>query len=165
MQTLDGHIDMRLGRLWFWPFRKVLVTSGSRIPTFIPKANDFALKIAQMVGGTPMSMITEILFDIPSTAHILGGCAIAGSPAQGVVDCQNRVFGYKNMYVCDGSVVAANLGVNPSLTICALTERAMSFIPPAAKTEWNDAAEDYVEDGCPNLTGGDSSQTVSRQRF
>jgi cholesterol oxidase len=94
-----------------------------------------------MVGGTPMSMITEILFDIPSTAHILGGCAMAGSPSEGVVDGRNRVFGYKNMYVCDGSVVAANLGVNPSLTICALTERAMTYIPPAAKTDWNDAAE------------------------
>jgi cholesterol oxidase len=151
MQTLDGHIDMRLGRPWFWPFRKSLVTSGSRSPTFIPQANDFATKIAQMIGGTPMSMITEILFDIPSTAHILGGCPIAGSAEQGVVDHRNRVFGYKNMYVCDGSVVAANLGVNPSLTICALTERAMRYIPPAAKTEWNDAAEDQAVPALPNL--------------
>jgi len=141
MQTLDGHINMRLGRRWIWPFSKVLVTTGSRVRTFIPQANDFAQKIAQMIGGTPMSMITEILFDVPSTAHILGGCAMAGSAAQGVVDRQQRVFGYKNMYVCDGSVVAANLGVNPSLTICALTERAMSYIPPAATTDWNDAPE------------------------
>ena len=88
-----------------------------------------------------MSMVTEILFDIPSTAHMLGGCPMAGAPAQGVVDARHRVFGYKNMYVCDGSVIAANLGVNPSLTICALTERAMSFIPAAGETEWNDAAE------------------------
>ena len=165
MQTLDFHIAMRLGRLWFWPFRKVLVTSGSRIPTFIPQANEFARKIAHMIGGTPMSMVTEILFDIPTTAHILGGCAMAGSPEEGVVDRRNRVFGYKNMYVCDGSAVAANLGVNPSLTICALTERAMSYIPPVAKTEWNDAAEVYVDNGCPNLTGGDSGQTVSREAF
>ena len=70
---------------------------------------------------------------------------MAGSPEQGVVDRRNRVFGYKNMYVCDGSVVAANLGVNPSLTICALTERAMSYIPPAAKTEWNDVAEPVLD--------------------
>ena len=165
MQTLDGHIDMRLGRLWFWPFRKVLVTSGQRIPTFIPKANDFARKIAQMIGGTPMSMITEILFNIPSTAHILGGCAMAGSPAQGVVDRQNRVFGYKNMYVCDGSVVAANLGVNPSLTICALTERAMSYIPPAAETHGTMPPRLMLETDAPKLDGGDSSQTVSRKGF
>jgi len=57
------------------------------------------------------------------------------------VDHRNRVFGYKNMYICDGSVLAANLGVNPSLTICAVTERAMTFIPPAAETDWNDAPD------------------------
>ena len=56
---------------------------------------------------------------------------MAAAPSLGVVDEQNRVFGYRNMYICDGSVIAANLGVNPSLTICALTERAMGFIPPA----------------------------------
>lgn len=145
MQALEGHIHMRLGRLWFWPFRKVLVSSGPRVPTFIPQANEFARKLAKLIGGTPMSMITEVLFNIPSTAHILGGCAMAGSPAEGVVDRRNRVFGYKNMYVCDGSMVAANLGVNPSLTITALTERAMSYIPPAAQTDWNDAAESTVE--------------------
>jgi len=54
------------------------------------------------------------------------------SAESGVVDAQHRVFGYANMYVCDGSVVSANLGVNPSLTITALAERAMSFIPPRA---------------------------------
>ena len=75
-----------------------------------------------------MSMVTEILFDVPGTAHILGGCPMAASPAEGVVDARNRLFGYRNLYVCDGSVIAANLGVNPSLTICALTERAMSYI-------------------------------------
>ena len=80
-----------------------------------------------------MSMLTEILFDVPGTAHVLGGCPMAGSPDFGVVDSRNRLFGYNNMYVCDGSVIAANLGVNPSLTICALTERAMSYIPLRAE--------------------------------
>jgi cholesterol oxidase len=88
-----------------------------------------------------MSMVTEILFNVPGTAHILGGCPMAGSPTEGMVDHRNRVFGYKNMYICDGSVLAANLGVNPSLTICAVTERAMTFIPEAADTAWNDAPE------------------------
>ena len=139
MQTLDGHIEMRLGRPWFWPFRRVLRSQGRRIPTFIPQANEFARKVAQAAGGTPMSMVTEILFNVPGTAHILGGCPMAVAPEVGVVDSRNRLFGYRNLYVCDGSVIAANLGVNPSLTICALTERAMSYIRPAAETEWNDA--------------------------
>ena len=144
MQTLEGHIDMRLRRRWFWPFRKILASQGEKVPTFIPQANEFARKAARLIGGTPMSMVTEILFNVPGTAHIMGGCPMAGSPDTGVVDHHNRAFGYKNMYVCDGSVLAANLGVNPSLTICAVTERAMSFIPPAAETEWNDGAADTV---------------------
>ena len=140
MQTLDGHIEMRMGRPWFWPFRRVLRSHGQRIPTFIPQANQFAARLAAAIGGTPMSMVTEILFDVPGTAHILGGCPMAFSADEGVVDSRNRLFGYRNLYVCDGSVIAANLGVNPSLTICALTERAMSLIPPAASTDCNDTA-------------------------
>ena len=107
---------------------------GPGIPTFIPQANEFARKMAEMVGGSPMSMVTEILFDVPGTAHILGGCPMAESAARGVVDSRHRIFGYRNLYICDGSVIAANLGVNPSLTICALTERAMSYVPPPAAT-------------------------------
>ena len=137
MQTLDVYIDMRLRRRWFFPFRKILVSQGKKIPTFIPQANEFARQAASLIGGTPMSMVTEILFNVPGTAHILGGCPMAGSAADGVVDHRNRVFGYRNMYICDGSVLAANLGVNPSLTICAVTERAMTFIPPAAEMHWN----------------------------
>jgi cholesterol oxidase len=140
MQALDGHIDMRWERHVYWPFRKFLVSRGSRVPTFIPAANEFAEKFAKVAGGTAMSMLPEILFDVPGTAHCLGGCVIAGSPAEGVIDSRHRVFDYRNMYVCDGSVVAANLGVNPSLTITALSERAMSFIPPASLATWDDAA-------------------------
>jgi cholesterol oxidase len=141
MQSLDGYIDMRLRRPWLWPFRRVLCSQGTKVPACIPRANEFARQMAALTGGTALSMITEILFNIPGTAHILGGSPIAPSPQHGVVDQRQRVFGYKNMYVCDGSVVAANLGVNPSLTICALTERAMSYIASASQTDWNDAPE------------------------
>jgi cholesterol oxidase len=109
------------------------MSKGDKMPTYIPKANEFAQKFAQLTGGFPMSMLPEILFDVPGTAHCIGGCVIADSPERGVVDDHHRVFGYKNMYVCDGSVVAANLGVNPSLTITALAERAMRFIPARAE--------------------------------
>ena len=138
MQALDGEIEMRWQRPWFWPFRKFLVSRGEKVPTYIPKANEFAQKYAQLTGGFPMSMLPEILFDVPGTAHCIGGCVIADSSTHGVVDSHHRVFNYTNMYICDGSVVAANLGVNPSLTITALAERAMSFIPPAAQATWND---------------------------
>ena len=141
MQALEGHIDMKWRRHIYWPFRKFLVSRGQRVPTFIPAANEFAEKFARIAGGTAMSMLPEILFDVPGTAHCLGGCVIAASPEEGVIDHRNRMFGYKNMYVCDGSVVAANLGVNPSLTITALSERAMSYIPAAQQNRWNDAGE------------------------
>ena len=140
MQALEGHIEMRWERPWFWPFHKMLVSRGDKVQTYIPKANEFARNFAEIAGGTAMSMLPEILFDIPGTAHCIGGCVIAGSPDRGVVDDHHRVFGYPNMYICDGSVLAANLGVNPSLTITALAERAMSFIPSAARTDWNDVS-------------------------
>ncbi|MGA2960962.1 MAG: GMC family oxidoreductase [Candidatus Korobacteraceae bacterium] len=142
MQALEGHINMCWKRCWFWPFRKFLVSRGERVPTYIPKANEFAEKFARLSGGTAVSMLPEILFDVPGTAHCLGGCVIAASEEEGVVDFRHRVFGYKNMYICDGSVVATNLGVNPSLTIAALAERAMNFIPPASQAAWNDMAEE-----------------------
>ena len=133
MQALDGQIEMCWKRPWFWPFKKFLVSRGEKVPTYIPQANEFAKKFAHIAGGIPMSTLPEILFEVPGTAHCIGGCVIADSPAHGVVDHRHHVFGYKNMYICDGSVVAANLGVNPSLTIAALAERAMSFIPPAVE--------------------------------
>jgi cholesterol oxidase len=129
MQSLDGEIEMAWQRPWFWPFRKFLVSRGKKVPTYIPKANEFAKTCARIAGGTPMSMLPEILFDVPGTAHCIGGCVIADSADRGVVDHRHRVFGYQNMYICDGSVIATNLGVNPSLTITALAERAMSSIP------------------------------------
>ncbi len=140
MQALDGQIEMHWKRPWFWPLKKGLVSQGEKVPTYIPQANEFAKKFAEIAGGTAMSTLPEILFDVPGTAHCIGGCVIADSPARGVVDSHHRVFGYKNMYICDGSVVAANLGVNPSLTITALTERAMSFIPPALDARRNQSA-------------------------
>jgi cholesterol oxidase len=145
MQALDGEIEMRWQRPWFWPFRKFLVSRGEKVPTYIPKANEFAKKFAQLTGGFAMSLLPEILFDVPGTAHCIGGCVIADCSHHGVVDSRHRVFHYKNMYICDGSVVATNLGVNPSLTIAALTERAMSFIPTAAETNWNDSAGDAID--------------------
>ena len=128
MQTLDGHINFRWKRHWYWPF-KTLGSEGAPIPTFIQEANDFTEKAAELTGGIGLSSSSEIAFNIPSTAHCMGGCAMSDSPESGVIDSQNRVHNYKNMLVVDGSMLSANLGVNPSLTITALAERAMSFIP------------------------------------
>lgn len=100
-------------------------------PTFIPIANEAAEWMAKRIGGVPQSSFMEALAGIPTTAHVLGGAVIGRSRDEGVVDARHRVFGYENLLVCDGSVIPANVGVNPSLTITALAERAMSFVPPA----------------------------------
>ena len=88
-----------------------------------------ARSMAKRVEGVPQSAITEILFDIPVSAHILGGCVMGKNREEGVTDKYHKVFGYENMYILDGSIIPANLGVNPSLTIAAMAERAMSYIP------------------------------------
>jgi cholesterol oxidase len=98
-------------------------------PTFIPVANQFAQWLAERTGGIAQSSIMEAAANIPSTAHILGGAVIGASPASGVVDARQRAFGYENLLVCDGAAVPANVGVNPSLTIAALAEHAMSHVP------------------------------------
>jgi len=95
----------------------------------MPEATALALRIAEKSGGIARSLFYEQIFDMPTTAHILGGCCMGDSADSGVIDHQHRVFGYDGLYVVDGSAVSANVGVNPSLTICALAERAMSFIP------------------------------------
>jgi cholesterol oxidase len=130
MQTIDATLRFRLRRRWFWPFTRLLCSDGQRIPTNIPAANTFAQRAAEQLGGTAITSTTEILFDLPMTAHCIGGCVMGTDAAHGVIDSQHRVFGYTNLYVVDGSAVGANLGVNPSLTITALAERAMAFIPP-----------------------------------
>jgi cholesterol oxidase len=133
MQTLDSHIRMGLRRSRLMPWRKVLDTAGEKIPTYIPQANQFADKMAQQFPGAPITSMTEIFLNIPTTAHILGGAAMGNDAASGVIDGKNRVYGYRNLMVCDGSMIGANLGVNPSLTITAMTEHAMSHIPAAGQ--------------------------------
>jgi cholesterol oxidase len=100
-------------------------------PTFIPAANAFTEWLARKTGGAPGSAVPEALLSIPTTAHILGGAPIGRDAASGVIDRDHRVFGYQNLLVCDGAAVPANVGVNPSLTITALSERAISRVEPA----------------------------------
>ncbi|WP_196781047.1 FAD-dependent oxidoreductase [Nocardioides sambongensis] len=97
--------------------------------THLPIANAVAESAARRMDGYPQSSLYEALMGAPVTAHLLGGAPIGASAETGVVDADQRVFGYRNMLVCDGSAVPANPGVNPSLTILAMTEHAMSRLP------------------------------------
>jgi cholesterol oxidase len=139
MQTVDNNINLHLKRRWFFPFVRGVSSfrkpGQARIPTYIKEANDFARVTAQLQGGFAQSAINEVTLDVPTTAHILGGCGLATSSAEGVIDVQNQVFGHPGLYVVDGSMIPSNLGVNPSLTITALAEHAMAQVEPAIPQE------------------------------
>lgn len=136
MRTLDGTLRMRLGRGVRTGFQTGLVTElddPTQAPrSDMPEALDLAQRFAAKVGGVAATLLTETLLGVPSTAHILGGACMGASADEGVIDGQHRVHGYDGLYVVDGSAVSANPGVNPSLTITALAERAMTFIPARA---------------------------------
>lgn len=138
MQSLDSSIRLR-------PWRRlrdgtVLLQTepdpDAPRPAPIPEAYDLARRLAEKMGGTPQSAVFEAALATPVTAHFLGGAVIGADSDQGVVDADLNVHGYENLMICDGSVLPANLGVNPSLTITALVERAMERVPtPAGRGE------------------------------
>ncbi len=129
MQTLDNAIALRPRRTVLGGLRLQTEQDPERPnPTFIPAANAAAEWLAGRTGGIAQSSTMEAIANTPATAHILGGAVIGATPADGVVDDRHRLFGYERLLVCDGSVVPANVGVNPSLTITALAERAMTFV-------------------------------------
>ncbi|MFK7999688.1 MAG: GMC oxidoreductase [Polyangiales bacterium] len=131
MQTLDGTLQLRLGRKARTGFRRAMITEldGAAPKAFIPEATDIAERFAKKLRGVVSGLFTETLLGVPSTAHILGGCTMGEDATSGVIDSEHRVFGYDGLYVIDGSAMSANPGVNPSLTITAMAERAMSKIP------------------------------------
>jgi len=126
METIDSTI-----RLVKSPFGKLAtqLEEGPAPTARNPMAFDLARRMAGIMKGKAMVVVSEALFGIPTTAHILGGACMGKNDQEGVIDAEHRVFNYHNMWICDGSAISANPGVNPSLTITALTERAMCKIP------------------------------------
>ena len=133
MQSLDNAIALRAKRTRRGVKLRTEQDPERPNPRFIPVANEFAAWLAERTGGIAQSGLTEAAANIPTTAHILGGAVIGSGPESGVVDARQRVFGYENLLVCDGSAIPANVGVNPSLTITALAEHAMSHVPAAGR--------------------------------
>jgi cholesterol oxidase len=133
MQTADNHTRLVRKRQWLWPFSRTLTTQPSPdqpgIPSYIPVANEIVREVAADLDAIPQSTLNEVLLDTSTTAHILGGCGIGADADHGVIDSSGRVFGHEGLYVMDGSMISANLGVNPSLTITALSEHVCSRIP------------------------------------
>jgi len=136
MQPIDSHLRYVMRRRWFAPWKRRLDTAagdGPKPPVYLPMANEVAKRMAEKMDGVPQSGLIEVVMNKATTAHVLGGCPIGLTKEDGVVDPGGKVFGYDNFYIIDGSIIPANLGVNPSLTITAMAERAMSEVPEKKK--------------------------------
>ncbi|MDO5740288.1 MAG: GMC family oxidoreductase [Ornithinimicrobium sp.] len=128
MQTLDNSITVRAGRGLFGYHLTSGPGHGQPNPTWIPVAHDAVRRLAQRLGGRAGMGVGDIV-NVPMTAHFIGGAVIGESAKEGVVDPYHRVHGYPGLHIVDGSTISANLGVNPSLTITAQAERALSMWP------------------------------------
>lgn len=129
MQSLPNAMRMKLERGLFGHSLSFKNDSGQKVPSYIPIGQEVLYRYAAKVNGVPQNAFSEVVFGLASTAHILGGCPMGKTREEGVVNEKFEVHGYPNFYILDGSIVPCNLGVNPSLTITALSEYAMSHIP------------------------------------
>jgi cholesterol oxidase len=129
MQSLPNAMRMKLKKGIFGYRLSFVNDSGTKVPSYIPIGQETLYRYAEKVNGVPQNAISEVVFGLASTAHILGGCPMGTTSAQGVVNEKFEAHGYKNFLILDGSIVPCNLGVNPSLTITALSEYAMSQVP------------------------------------
>jgi cholesterol oxidase len=128
MQNVDSAVTVSMKRSIFG--RRLTSKNDSETPnaTYIPAANEVVRKIAEKNGGIAGGHIGDLI-GAPFTAHFVGGCVIGDSENTGVIDPYHRVWNYPNLHIVDGASVTANLGVNPSLTITAQAERALSMWP------------------------------------
>ncbi len=120
MQARPSSLRVRLRR-----GRLTTAQGAEPVPSYVPVANETARLAAELIGGFPGSSLNEVLLDVPTTAHLLGGATVEG----GVVDRFHRVLGQPGLHVVDGSALGGNLGVNPSLTIAARAELAFARWP------------------------------------
>lgn len=130
MQSVDNSMKMRLKKGLFG--RKLIFDNKGeeKIPAYIPIGQEVTHRYAEKIDGFAENSTLEVLQNMSTTAHILGGCPMGATVAEGVVDNRFQVHNYPNMYILDGSIIPCNLGVNPSLTITTLSEYAMNCIPP-----------------------------------
>ena len=131
MQHVDNHMKFRIGRSPLTLFRRALVAqpdADHQIHARVDAGHDVTREFAKLINGAAMGSITENAFNLPTTAHILGGAPMGQNAEEGVVDENFQVHNYEGLYIIDGSIMPANPGVNPSLTITALAEYAMSKV-------------------------------------
>lgn len=129
MQTVDNAMKMVWKKNIFGGKMKIDNRGHKKVPAYIPVGQEVMERYAAKAKGIPQNILLEVFFNRPTTAHILGGCPMSDSADTGVIDSNLKVYGYPEFYITDGSAIQGNIGVNPSLTISAMAEYAMSKIP------------------------------------
>lgn len=149
MQSLDNRIRLTLRKGWLGKRLRSHQDHDNPNPTYIPIGNEAARVAARAIDGFPSSAVNEVLLDVPTTAHIIGGSPMGETGASGAIDPYHRVHGHAGLHVVDGSAVPANLGVNPALTITAMAERAMAFWPNKGEADTRPAVGKQYERTTP----------------
>ncbi|WP_347357807.1 GMC family oxidoreductase [Bdellovibrio sp.] len=134
MKSIDQTLEIKWRRTWMRLFQKHLTTDlkGQNVPSYMPIAQKASTLLAKIVGGVPQNVVSEVVMGTPATAHMLGGCSLSDIGVDSVINQWHELQSYPGLYVCDGSVIPSNLGVNPSLTISALAERFATQFPLAS---------------------------------
>jgi cholesterol oxidase len=145
MQTVDNAMKMKWKKTLFGGKMKIDNSGQKKVPAYIPVGQEVMERYAKKVDGIAQNILLEVLFDRPTTAHILGGCPMSDSGEAGVVDKNLKVHGYSDFYITDGSVIQGNIGVNPSLTITAMSEYAMSRILSKQGNKQTDITQQLIQ--------------------
>jgi len=141
MQTTDNAMKMVWKKSLLGGKMKIDNSGNKRVPAYIQIGQEVMERYARKAAGIPQNILLEVLFNRPTTAHILGGCPMSDTIEKGVVDKNLKVHGYPDFYITDGSVIQGNIGVNPSLTITAVAEYCMSRIPSLAGSPVTDTSK------------------------
>ena len=144
MQTVDNAMRMVWKETVSGGKMKIYNSGHKKVPAYIPVGQEVMERYADRVKGVAQNILLEVIFDRPTTAHILGGCPMSETGETGVLDKNLKVHGYPDFYITDGSVIQGNIGVNPALTITALSEYAMSMIPPKEGKKQSDLSKKLI---------------------
>ena len=144
MQTTDNAMKMVWKNGFAGGRMKIDNKGNRRVPAYIAVGQEVMERYAEKVKGISQNILLEVIFNRPTTAHILGGCPMSENTDNGVVDKYLRVHGYPGMYITDGSVVQGNIGVNPSFTITAMAEYCMSNIPARQESEISELSKQLI---------------------
>jgi len=128
MQSVNNAMRMIWKKTLFGGKMKLDNSGQKKVPAYIPIGQEVLKRYSAKVNGIPQNILLEVFFNRPTTAHILGGCPMSDSPETGIINSDFKVHGYPDFYITDGSVIQGNIGVNPSFTITAIAEYAMSKI-------------------------------------